>query len=132
MKQITIPTEKGSSGQLAEVTSILAEESIDLLSIDAHEEENHGFIVLTVDRYDEALKVLRVAGYQTITEDALVIKVDDKPGALARVANRFKEAHINLRSLHIIRRREGVIHVSLVSDDNTVALEVVRDLLVGS
>lgn len=129
VKQIIIPTKK-RLGELATVTGILADHSININSLDAQEEDDHGFILITVDRYDEALTCLRAAGYQPVTEDAIVIQVTDEPGALAKVANRFSEAHINVRSLHIIRRNKNVIHVSLVSDDNQAASEVVKDLLV--
>lgn len=129
MKQITVPTEN-RTGELADIVNLLADHTININSIDATEEDDHGFVVLTVDRYDEALRCLRGAGYQPLTEDAIVIRVLDEPGALAKVANRFKEAHINVRSLHIIRRREGVTHVSLVSDNNDAASELVKDLLV--
>jgi len=96
----------------------------------ALEEDDHGFIIINVDEYDKALRALRDAGYQPVTEDAIVIRVTDEPGALARVANRFQEAHINLRSLHIIRRCKNINHVSLVSDNNEAAKNLVEDLLV--
>lgn len=131
MKQITIPTE-GGPGRLADVAGILAENGVNITDFNAQEEFGHGFIVLQVDHYDIALKALRHAGYQPISEDGIVIRVEDRPGALAEVANRFKEASINLRSLHIIRRRSGSIHVCLVSDDNESALRLVADLLVSS
>ena len=103
---------------------------LQIRDIDAMKDGYHGFIMLTVDDYDEALQCLRAAGYKPLTEDAIVIRVSDEAGALAKVANRFAEANINLRSLHILRRREGYIHVSLSSDDNQAAADVVEDLLV--
>lgn len=129
MKQITIPTEN-RTGELADIVSLLANHAVNINSIDAKEDDDHGFIVCTVDHYDEALRCLRDAGYQPLTEDSIVIRVTDEPGALAKVANRFKEAQINVRSLHIIRRRKGVSHVGLVSDNNEAAREIVKDLLV--
>lgn len=129
MKQITIPTEN-RPGEIATITTVLAEHNLQIRDIDAMKDGDHGFIMLTVDDYDEALQCLRAAGYKPLTEDAIVIRVSDEAGALAKVANRFAEANINLRSLHILRRREGYIHVSLSSDDNQAAADVVEDLLV--
>lgn len=127
MKQITIPTES-RVGELADVMEVLGD--INVLDIDAQEENDHGFILMTVDRYDEALKRLRAAGYKPVTEDAIVIRLKDEPGALATVAKRFKEAEINVRSLHILRRRRGTVDVCLVTDCNDAARAVVEDLLV--
>jgi hypothetical protein len=130
MKQLTIPTE-GHPGELAAVTRILGEAGINIESIDGEEEgDGHGVLSLTVDRYDEALRLLRAAGFRPITEDAVVIRVPDEPGALAKVAARFSDAGVNIRSLHIVRRREGNCLVSLVTSDNEAASRLVADLVV--
>jgi len=75
-------------------------------------------ITLSVDRYDAALKALREEGFQAITQDALLVRLEDKPGALAKIAVRFQEQAIQLRSMHIIQRRKGHAHVSIVTTDN--------------
>lgn len=130
MKQLTIPTE-GHPGELAAVTTILADAGINIDSIDGEEEgDGHGVLVLTVDRYDEALRLLRAEGFRPITEDAIVIRVADEPGGLAKVAARFSAAGVNIRSLHIVRRREGSCLVSLVTSDNEAAAGLVSDLVV--
>jgi hypothetical protein len=130
MKQLTIPTE-GHPGELAAVTRILGAAGINIESIDGEEEgDGHGVLVLTVDRYDEALSLLRAEGFRPITEDAVVIRVTDEPGALAKVAARFSDAGVNIRSLHIVRRREGTCLVSLVTSDNEAAVRLVADLIV--
>jgi hypothetical protein len=130
MKQLTIPTD-GHPGELAAVTRILGEAGINIESIDGEEEgDGQGVLVLTVDRYDEALRLLRSAGYRPITEDALVIRVADEPGALAKVAARFSDAGVNIRSLHIARRQQGNTLVSLVTSDNEAAARLVADLVV--
>jgi hypothetical protein len=130
MRQLTIPTD-GQPGELATVTRILGEAGINIESIDGEEEsDGHGVLVLMVDRYDEALRLLRKEGYRPITEDALVIRVADEPGALAKVAARFSDAGVNIRSLHIVRRRPGSSLVSLVTSDNEAAARLVADLVV--
>ena len=129
MQQIIIPTEN-RPGELATITGLLAKHSINITSLDAKEEDDHGFVVITVDRYDETLRHLRDAGYRPVSEDAIVIRVTDEAGALAKVAKRFQDANINLRSLHIIRRCKTINHVSLVSDNNQAAMQLVDDLRV--
>jgi hypothetical protein len=131
MKQLTIPTD-GHSGEFATLTRILGEAGINIECIDAEEEDEggQGVLVLTVNRYDEALCVLRSAGFRPITEDALVIRVADEPGALAKVAARFSDAGVNIRSLHIARRQQGSTLVSLVTSDNDAAALLVADLIV--
>ena len=133
MKQLTVIT-PNEPGALADISAILAERDINIDHFDADAIDETGVIVLTVplDAYDRALQALRAAGFQALTEDALLVRLDDKPGALAQIATRFKEGRINLRSMHIIRRQQGYSFVSIVADDRKQARELIADVLVPS
>ena len=128
MKQLIIPTEK-HAGELAKVMEVLAVLKVNINTLDAQEREEHGWIILTVDQYDHALQGLTQAGYNVISEEALVISVPDEPGALAQIARRFQDAKISIQSLHILRRIGGLIHVNLVADDVSLAKKLVADIL---
>ena len=106
MKQITIIAES-SAGLLTRVSEILAERGINIETLDAETVEDYGVVILTVDRYDEALAALRDAGVHAVSEDAIIIRITDEPGAVAKIARRFHDAGIPLRSVRIIRRHEG-------------------------
>lgn len=131
MKQLTIIV-RNTPGQLADVTQVLAAHDVNIEEIDAERMDELGVITMAVDRYDEALRALSEAGYQAISQDALVIRIEDRPGALARIAARFKDAGINLRSMHIIHRGDGMSLVSIVTSENALAEPLVRDVLVGA
>jgi hypothetical protein len=60
-----------------------------------------------------------------------VIRLRDEPGALARVAARFRDAQLNIRSMRILRRDREFVLVSLVTSDNHQAREQLEDVLVG-
>lgn len=122
MKQLTVfvPNELGITARLA---AALGDRGINIEAFDIESIETHGVVVLTVDRYDEALRALRDHGFQAITQDTLLIRLEDRPGALARGAG------IDLRSMHILRREEGVTFASLVASDNRKAAEILKDVL---
>lgn len=128
MKQLTVfvPNELGITARLA---AALGDRGINIEAFDIESIETHGVVVLTVDRYDEALRALRDHGFQAITQDTLLIRLEDRPGALARVAVRLRDAGIDLRSMHILRREEGVTFASLVASDNRKAAEILKDVL---
>ncbi len=130
MKQLTVIT-RNVPGQLADITALLADAGINIEDIEADGATEKGVITLTVDRYNLAMEVLSEAGFQAVTDDALVVRLADKPGALAEIALRFKDAALNLRSMHIIQREDGHSLASIVTDDNAKAAELVRDVLVG-
>lgn len=131
MKKIMIPL-ASEPGQLAALTQLMASGNVDIRSIDAQQESgsNFGVVRLVVNRYDDALQLLREAGYSPVTEDALLIRAKDEPGSLAKIAVRFSDAGMNVKSLHILHRDDGESLVSLVTDDNIAARKVVEDLLI--
>lgn len=131
MRRLTVIT-ANQPGDLADITTALAAQHINVDDIEADGHGRRGVIVLTVESgtYDQALATLREqTHFQVFTEDALVVRVEDRPGALAEIATRFKDAAVNLRSMHIIERRNGDSLASIVADDRARAEELVRDVL---
>ena len=130
MKQITIVAES-APGLLAQASEILAARGINIETLDAGTVKDYGVVILTVDRYDEALAALRDAGLHAVSEDAIIIRIEDEPGALARISRRFHDAEIRLRSVRIIRRSAGYGLVALSTDRTEEALDLVRDVLIS-
>ena len=130
MKQIIIVTDN-RPGVVAEISKVLGERGINIETLAAETMEETGVVILTVDRYDEALTALRDASFDAVTEDAIVVRIKDEPGALARLAQRFKEADINLRSVRIIRRMGGWGLVAISTDRTAEAMDLVKDMRIS-
>ena len=73
------------------------------------------------------MRALTDAGFRTVSDDSLVLRLPDEPGSLAKVAERFKEAGVNIQSLHIVERREGHTIVALSADDRAKAETLVDE-----
>ena len=129
MKQLTVLV-PNKPGQFAAIAEALAGRGVNIESFDVEGHGAEGLLVLMVDQYDEALRALRDAGFKAVTQDTLLIRLEDKPGALARVAMRLKDAGLDLRSMHIVRRVADNSIVSLVASDNIRAAAVLRDVLI--
>jgi len=100
-------------GVLADITSALAQANVNLESINTQVNGEHGTIIISTDDTNRALTALAEAGYSAVTDDALLIRLKDEAGALARVAQRFGEAGINIRSVHILDRKDGFATIAL-------------------
>ena len=118
---------KNEVGVIADISRALADEGINIDSISAEGLDEKGVITLIADNYDEALRVLTHAGFKTVSDESLVLRLKDEPGALAKVAERFKNAGVNIQSLHIIDRRNGHAIVALSADDRAKAETLVDD-----
>ena len=128
MKQITIVT-KNRVGLTADIAAVLGYNNINIESLDAEEVEGMGVVTLTVDHYNRALHALRDSGWHAVTEDAFVMRVKDEPGALARVAKRFKDAGIHVRSIRIIQHEGQWGMVAVSADSVEEARALVRNKL---
>ena len=116
-----IVTAHNEVGALADIADAMARADINILTINTDGMGESGVIILTTDDNDAALDALTAAGFRAIVDEALVVRLKDEPGALAKVAARFKEAGVNIQSLHIIDRYHGYTTVALSPDDRAKA-----------
>ena len=132
MEQITIVT-KDYNGLTADIASALGSNDINIESLDAKKIDDIGLVMLRVNQYDRALSILRDAGWNAITEDALLVRVKDEPGAIAHLAKRFQNANLHVRSMRIVQHHGdwGAIAVSAEPLEEAKAL-VKDELLTGS
>jgi len=130
MKQITIITPPDRPGIIADIAERLAARSVNIVQMDASDDHVHGVIFLEAEPYDEALRALADSGYHAISEEVLAIRIKDEPGALARVAARFREPQINIHAMRIVRRDGGWATVILSTNDNAQARKLLADCLV--
>ena len=112
-------------GVIADLTAALANEGINLETINAETTGGHGAIILTVDNYDRALYVLNQAGFKAVGDDALVVRLPDEPGALANVAGSLKDAGVNIESMHILSRQSGYAMIALKTDNRAEAIAAI-------
>ena len=112
-------------GIIADISKVLADEGINVETINAEVSGADLTVILTTDRYDRALYVLNQAGFKAVSDDALVLRLPDEPGALATVAGRLKDAEVNIESLHIVRRQSGHAMIALKTDDRTKAIAAI-------
>lgn len=132
MEQITIVT-KDYNGLTANITSALGSNDINIESLDAKKIDDIGLVVLRVNQYDRARRILRNAGWNAITKDSLLVRVKDEPSAIADLAKRFRDANLHVSSMRIVQHHGdwGAIAVSAEPLEEARAL-VKDELLAGS
>lgn len=109
-------------GVLAGITGVLADAGINVESINTQSAGDRGAVILTADDTDHALSVLNQAGYKAISDDAVVVRLQDVPGALAGIADLLKQAEVNIQNLHILARRNGIALIALTTNNREATL----------
>jgi len=131
MKQLSIITEK-RLGIVTEISEALALNNINIESIDAELAGNNVVVVLNVDQYDKALNIIKhLDSMQVITENAILIRLKNEPGALAKIARRFTNAKLDLRGIRFISRDQDYALVAISTHRTKEALLLVDDVLVS-
>ena len=112
-------------GVIADITAVLANAGINLESIDTESSGEQGAVILTTDNSDRALYVLNQAGYKAVGDEVLVLRLRDEPGSLAQIAEKLKQAGVNIQSMHILNRHGGYAMIALTTDDRARTLDAI-------
>ena len=108
---------KNEVGVIADISRVLADNDINIETISTESLDDKGSISLTTNDYDGALRALTEAGFKTVTDDSLLVNLQDEPGALAKVAEKLKQGGVNIQSLQIVDRRGDYTTVAILTDD---------------
>ena len=112
---------KSEVGVIAGITAAIADAGVNILTINTENSGETGIVIIITDDNDAALQALTTAGFRAVIDDVLVIRLPDEPGALAKVAEKFKTAGVNIQSLHILDRHGDYTTVALSADDREMA-----------
>lgn len=83
-------------GVMAQACSILSEAGINILAMAVHDTVDNGVVRLIVDLPTKAVLLLEQEEFYVTEQDVLVIELENRAGALTRVAQSLAEADINI------------------------------------
>lgn len=105
-------------GTLAALARTLADAGVNVTALSAAEASGRGKIRLLVNDAVRAKRALRKAKYRVNEEPAFVLRLRNKPGALARIAGRLAKERINIRSIYATTAGRGAAAVVLTVGGN--------------
>jgi len=113
------------TGVLADVTDVLARKNISIDSIAADTIGSQGLIHIDLEQADSAIAALTAAGYQTVAEEVLLARIEDRPGAVAELSRRLLDARVDIRALNLVQRNDGWAVIAISTSDNAAARRVI-------
>jgi hypothetical protein len=111
--QITVAAES-RPGVLAKVSRALADAGVNIVALCAGETAGRGKIRMVVSDPARAKQVLTAAKIRCAEEGALLLSLEDRPGALARVTERLAVAKINIKCAYATTGGSASAQVVLV------------------
>lgn len=83
-------------GVMARTCSILSDAGINVLAMTVHDTVDNAVVRFIVDHPTKAILLLEQEEFYIMEQDVLVVEIDNKSGALARICQTLAEADINI------------------------------------
>lgn len=83
-------------GMLGQVADALGEKGVSIRAFMAAVLDGKGFVRVVVDKPSAAKKIFAAHGWKTTEDEVVEVTVQDRPGALGKVADRLGDAGINI------------------------------------
>ena len=106
VKQISIFLEN-KIGRLAEITELLGQNKINIRALAIADTTEFGILRIIVDNPQKAQDVLEKKGFSAKQTDVIVVKIADKPGALANTLKMLKESSLSVEYLYAFVKQSG-------------------------
>jgi hypothetical protein len=126
VQQISVFVEN-KSGRLAEVTDLLARNSINLRALALADTADFGILRLIVDDLDKATGLLKENGFTISKNEVLAVVLPDKPGGLANILNILQGKGINVEYLYAFAQKlDGNAVLIFRFDEINAAMETLQ------
>jgi len=115
-------------GVMAQVAQVLSEAKVNIKAFSAPEVTGTGKLRLLVADLDGARVALKAAKVKFVEETALLLSLENKPGAFKEVADLLTKARINIKCGYCTPSREGKRAIVVLTVSNTSkALAILQD-----
>ena len=106
------------AGQLAQVTRVLADHSVDMRAISIAETSDYGVLRVIVDDADKATNVLLENGFILSKTPLTVVEVPDQAGGLAPVLEALAEGDMDIEYMYsLFTHRDGKAYMVFRTED---------------
>ncbi len=106
VEQISVFLEN-KSGRLAEITQVLADNTINIRALTVADTADFGILRLIVDKVDEAKKVLKGNGFTVGKTNVVAVEVPDQAGGLASVLKTAESEGLNVEYMYAFVNKSG-------------------------
>jgi len=112
------------SGRLAEITSIIAENNINIRALSVADTADFGILRLIVDKVEDAEKALKEKGFTVGKTTVIAVEVPDRTGGLAEVLDCVQKIGLNVEYMYAFVNKTGENAVLIFRfDDMTMAID---------
>lgn len=127
-KQLSVFIEN-KPGRLSTICSTLADADVNIRALSVHDTVDHAIVRLLVDNPNKALILLEEEGAYIVTQDVVVLDIENKPGIIATIAKRLFRADVNIEYAYCTAAKSQEYGCLVIkTKDPEQALEILEEL----
>jgi hypothetical protein len=128
MKELTVIT-PNKPGVIASISSELGAKRINIESISTEVSGDTGVIHIITRDGNKARKLIESLGYKVVDSDILVLRLQDRPGELAKVSSQLAENGVNIENVYMLSKERSSTLLALKVDNMKRAATLLRDYI---
>ena len=114
-------------GALDKLISLLAENKINIESLNISENSDFGIVKIITDKNDEAITILNQNGYTAKSTQLIALEVEDKPGSLKKFLDMLSSKGIQIDYIYSHTLKTGKGQILFRTKDADLALKVLNE-----
>ena len=114
-------------GALDKLISLLAENKINIESLNISENSDFGIVKIITDKNDEAITILNQNGYTAKSTQLIALEVEDKPGSLKKFLDMLSSKGIQIDYIYSHTLKTGKGQILFRTKDVDLALKVLNE-----
>lgn len=114
-------------GALDKLISLLAENKINIDSLNISENSDFGIVKIITDKNDEAITILNQNGYTAKSTQLIALEVEDKPGSLKKFLDMLSSKGIQIDYIYSHTLKTGKGQILFRTKDVDLALKVLNE-----
>jgi hypothetical protein len=126
-KQLSVFMEN-KPGRLSHICTTLAEASVNIYAMTVHDTVDHAIVRMMVDNPTKALVILEEEGLYIVTQDVVVIEIDNTPGVISDIAKKLFRADINIEYAYCTATKNQEVGCLVIkTKDAELTLEILEN-----
>jgi len=104
-------------GELAKVCEMLGGHGVNIKAVASERSANRPMIKVVTDDEATTKSALLRSGIAYDIKDVIAVKMPDRPGELGKVARKLARAMVNVDSIYILNKENGMTEIAFTVDN---------------
>ncbi len=127
MKELTVIA-RDRIGLLADISEALAEKKVNISSVSVETAARTAIVRVLAENAAHGRKALEDAGFKVADAEAVMLKLPDRPGQLARISRKLADNGVAIENVMLVSRENNETLLAIKTSDYAKAGRLLKNL----